>query len=350
MSEHIISLQGVTKEFDTKGGKVVALRDIDLNIEKGDSYGIIGLSGAGKSTLVRTINLLEEPTEGKVLFDGKLLTGLSPKELNLERRRISMIFQQFNLLMQRDATGNICFPLEIAGVPKAEAVEKAKELLKVVDLEERANSYPSQLSGGQKQRVAIARALASDPEVILCDEATSALDPKTTRSILALLRKINEERGITLVVITHEMEVIKQLCNKVAVIENGEIVERGDVQEIFRKPKTKAARKLFFPDGQVTEKPLVRTSTRNRVRLVYDESTAGEPIIANMIMELGAPVNFLYANLDVLGGAQKGQMVICLAEDAATAEKQKEYLRAKGVDFTEIEEDELDYHGEEGDA
>ena len=350
MSEHIISLQGVTKEFDTKGGKVVALKDIDLNIERGDSYGIIGLSGAGKSTLVRTINLLEEPTEGKVLFDGKLLTGLAPKQLNLERRRISMIFQQFNLLMQRDAVGNICFPLEIAGVPKAEAAEKARELLKVVDLEERANSYPSQLSGGQKQRVAIARALASDPEVILCDEATSALDPKTTRSILALLRKINEERGITLVVITHEMEVIKQLCNKVAVIENGEIVERGDVQEIFRKPKTKAARKLFFPDGQVTEKPLVRTSTRNRVRLVYDESTAGEPIIANMIMELGAPVNFLYANLDVLGGAQKGQMVICLAEDAATAEKQKEYLRAKGVDFTEIEEDELDYRGEEGDA
>lgn len=350
MSEHIISLQGVTKEFDTKGGKVVALRDIDLNIEKGDSYGIIGLSGAGKSTLVRTINLLEEPTEGKVLFDGKLLTGLSPKELNLERRRISMIFQQFNLLMQRDATGNICFPLEIAGVPKAEAVEKAKELLKVVDLEERANSYPSQLSGGQKQRVAIARALASDPEVILCDEATSALDPKTTRSILALLRKINEERGITLVVITHEMEVIKQLCNKVAVIENGEIVERGDVQEIFRKPKTKAARKLFFPDGQITEKPLVRTSTRNRVRLVYDESTAGEPIIANMIMELGAPVNFLYANLDVLGGAQKGQMVICLAEDPATAEKQKEYLRARGVEFIEIEEDDYEVNGEEAEA
>ena len=340
----------MTKEFDTKGGKVVALKDIDLNIEKGDSYGIIGLSGAGKSTLVRTINLLEEPTEGKVLFDGKLLTGLASRELNLERRRISMIFQQFNLLMQRDAVGNICFPLEIAGMPKAQAVEKARELLRVVDLEERANSYPSQLSGGQKQRVAIARALASDPEVILCDEATSALDPKTTRSILSLLRRINEERGITLVVITHEMEVIKQLCNKVAVIENGEIVERGDVQEIFRKPKTRAARKLFFPDGQDTEKPLTRTSTKSRVRLVFDEATAGEPIIANMIMELGAPVNFLYANLDVLGGAQKGQMVICLAEDPATAEKQKEYLRAKGVEFIEIDEDEYEVHGEEAEA
>ena len=310
MAEHIISLQGVTKEFDTKGGKVVALKDINLDIEKGDSYGIIGLSGAGKSTLVRTINLLEQPTEGKVLFDGNLLTGLGSKELNLSRRKISMIFQQFNLLMQRDALGNILFPLEIAGVPKAEALEKAKELLKVVDLEDRAHSYPSQLSGGQKQRVAIARALASDPEVILCDEATSALDPKTTRSILGL-----------------------------------EIVERGEVQEIFKKPKTKAARKLFFPDGDYREKPLTKTSTKNRVRLVFDEATAGEPIIANMIMELGAPVNFLYANLDVLGESQKGQMVLCLAADKETADKQKEYLKAKNVEFIEIDED--DEYGEE---
>ena len=214
MADNIISLQGVTKEFETKGGKVVALHDINLDIKRGDSFGIIGLSGAGKSTLVRTINLLEQPTEGKVLFDGKALTGLGSRDLNLQRRKISMIFQQFNLLMQRTAIGNICFPLEIAGVPKAEAVAKAEELLRVVDLEDRAHSYPSQLSGGQKQRVAIARALASDPEVILCDEATSALDPKTTRSILALLKKINEERGITLVVITHEMEVIKQLCSQ----------------------------------------------------------------------------------------------------------------------------------------
>ena len=347
MSEAIISLKGVTKEFDTRSGRVVALKDIDLDIEKGDSYGIIGLSGAGKSMLVRTINLLEQPTEGKVLFDGNLLTGLGAKDLNIQRRRISMIFQQFNLLMQRDAIGNICFPLEIAGVPKAEARAKAEELLKVVDLEDRAHSYPSQLSGGQKQRVAIARALASDPEVILCDEATSALDPKTTRSILALLRKINEERGITLVVITHEMEVIKQLCGKVAVIENGEIVERGAVQDIFRKPKTKAAKKLFFPDGEAREKPLTKTSTRNRVRLVFDEATAGEPIIANMIMELGAPVNFLYANLDVLEGSQKGQMVICLAADKETADRQKEYLSGHGVEFTEIDEEDYAESGEE---
>ena len=339
MAEHIISLKGITKEFDTKNGKVVALRDINLDIEKGDAYGIIGLSGAGKSTLVRTINLLEEPTEGKVIFDGNVLTGIKSKELNIQRRKISMIFQQFNLLMQRDAIGNICFPMELAGTPKATAAAKAKELLKVVDLEDRAHSYPSQLSGGQKQRVAIARALASDPEVILCDEATSALDPKTTRSILRLLKKINEERGITLVVITHEMEVIKQLCNKVAVIENGQIVERGEVQEIFARPKTKAARKLFFPDEENREKPTGKTSTRNRVRLVFDENNAHKPIIANMIMELNAPVNFFYADLDVLGDKQKGQMVICLSEDKLIAEKQKEYLKREGVEFTEIEED-----------
>ena len=339
MAEHIISLQGVTKEFDTKNGKVVALKDINLDIEKGDSYGIIGLSGAGKSTLVRTINLLEQPTEGKVLFDGEALTGLRSKDLNLARRKISMIFQQFNLLMQRDAVGNICFPLEIAGVPGAEARAKAEELLKVVDLEERAHSYPSQLSGGQKQRVAIARALASDPEVILCDEATSALDPKTTRSILSLLRKINEERGITLVVITHEMEVIKQLCKKVAVIENGEIVERGAVKEIFARPKTRAARKLFFPEGDEKEKSEGRTATMNRLRLAFNEQTAYKPIISSMILATGAPVNILYANMDALLDEQKGQMVICLSDDKETAEKQKAFLIKEGVDFTEIPEE-----------
>ena len=343
MSEPIISLQGVTKEFETKSGKVVALKDINLDIQKGDSYGIIGLSGAGKSTLVRTINLLEQPTEGKVLFDGHLLTGLKSKELNLQRRRISMIFQQFNLLMQRDSTGNISFPLEIAGAPKSEIDKKVKELLKVVDLEERAHSYPSQLSGGQKQRVAIARALASDPEVILCDEATSALDPKTTRSILSLLRQINEERGITLVVITHEMEVIKQLCNKVAVIENGEIVERGEVSEVFARPKTKAARRLFFPDSAEREVPATRTAVKNRLRLAFNEQTAYKPIIANMILEIGEPVNMLYANMDALLDEQKGQMVIALSADKRIAEKQKAYLIKEGVDFTEIPED-SDYY------
>ena len=338
MSDNIISLQGVCKVFDTKGGKIEALKDINLDIESGDAYGIIGLSGAGKSTLVRCINLLEQPTEGKVIFDGKNLVGLKTKELNLERRKIAMIFQQFNLLMQRDAIGNVCFPLEIAGVPKAEARERAMELLRIVDLEDRAHSYPSQMSGGQKQRVGIARALASDPKVLLCDEATSALDPKTTRSILALLKRINKELGITLVVITHEMDVIKQVCNKVAIIENGEIVEDGEVKNIFTKPKTVAARKLFFPDGEGKETEL-KVSHTHRVRIVFDGVGTYDPVVSNMILELKAPVNILYAEMDVVEDIQRGQMVICLSDDRATAEKQLAYLSAHGVEFTEIDEE-----------
>lgn len=338
MAETLISLQGVCKDFDTKGGVISALKDINLDIEAGDAYGIIGLSGAGKSTLVRCINLLEVPTEGKVLFDGQSLMGLKTSELNLERRKIAMIFQQFNLLMQRDAIGNVCFPLEIAGVPKAEARKRAMELLKMVGLEDRAHSYPSQMSGGQKQRVGIARALASDPKVLLCDEATSALDPKTTRSILALLKNINKELGITLVVITHEMDVIKQVCNKVAIIENGEIVEKGDVQQIFTKPKTTAARKLFFPDGQGKETEL-KVSHTDRVRIVFNGTKTYDPVVSNMILELGAPVNILYAEMDVVDGVQRGQMVICLSDDPAMADKQKAYLTARGVEFTEVSEE-----------
>ncbi len=331
-------MQGVCKDFDTKGGVISALKDINLDIEAGDAYGIIGLSGAGKSTLVRCINLLEVPTEGKVVFDGQSLMGLKTSELNLQRRKIAMIFQQFNLLMQRDAIGNVCFPLEIAGVPKAEARKRAMELLKMVGLEDRAHSYPSQMSGGQKQRVGIARALASDPKVLLCDEATSALDPKTTRSILALLKNINKELGITLVVITHEMDVIKQVCNKVAIIENGEIVEKGDVQQIFTKPKTTAARKLFFPDGQGKETEL-KVSHTDRVRIVFNGTKTYDPVVSNMILELGAPVNILYAEMDVVDGVQRGQMVICLSDDPAMADKQKAYLTARGVEFTEVSEE-----------
>lgn len=338
MSENIISLQGVTKEFETKNGRVTALKGIDLDIASGDAYGIIGLSGAGKSTLVRCINLLEEPTEGKVIFDGKNLIGLKHKELNLERRKIAMIFQQFNLLMQRDAIGNVCFPMELAGVPKAEARKRAMELLKLVDLEERAHSYPSQLSGGQKQRVGIARALATDPKVLLCDEATSALDPKTTRAILQLLKKINRELGITLVVITHEMDVIKQVCNKVAIIESGNIVENGEVQEIFTKPKSNAGKRLFFPDGEGKEAHKI--SPTNRIRIVFKDAHTYDPVVSNMILELKAPVNILYAEMDVVDDLQRGQMVICLSDNEEIAEKQKAYLRSHDVEFTPVEVEE----------
>ena len=337
--EHLIRLQGVTKEFFTKNGKVRALNDINLDIDEGDIYGIIGLSGAGKSTLIRCINLLETPTEGKVIFNGKALMKLKHSELNAERRNISMIFQQFNLLMQRNALENVCFPMEIAGKGKKEAKDKALELLKIVNLEERASSYPSQLSGGQKQRVAIARALATNPKVLLCDEATSALDPKTTRSILSLLKEINTEFGITIVLITHEMSVIKQICNKVAIIENGEIVERGNVQEVFTKPKSQVARKLFFPDGD--EKNVYEMMTnKNRVRLVFDDALAYEPKIANMILTLKEPVNILYANMQVVEDRQKGQMVLSLSNDLLKAEQQKQYLRDNNIDFIELEENE----------
>ncbi len=338
-TDKIISLQGITKEFDTKGGKVVALRGISLDIEKGDIYGIIGLSGAGKSTLVRCMNLLETPTEGEVIFDGKSLLSLGQKELNIERRKIAMIFQQFNLLMQRDAIGNVCFPLEIAKVPKAEASKRAQELLEVVGLGDRMRSYPSQLSGGQKQRVAIARALASDPKVLLCDEATSALDPKTTRSLLALLKDINEKFGITIVIITHEMSVIKEICNKVAIIENGEIAERGNVEDVFTKPKTAAARRLFFPDGRGESDGLYKVSKSKKIRLVFDDFVAYEPRIANMILATGAPVNIFYADMQVVDGRQKGQMVLCLSDDEEKSEQQKKFLRDNHIEFIELEEE-----------
>ena len=281
----IISLQGVSKEFNTRAGKVNALSNINLEVEEGDIYGIIGLSGAGKSTLVRCMNLLEIPTEGKVVFDGEELTDRKRKDLNSKRKEIAMIFQQFNLLMQRNVLRNVSFPLEIGGVLKKEAEKRAAELLELVDLKDRALSYPSQLSGGQKQRVAIARALSTNPKVLLCDEATSALDPDTTKSILRLLKKINTDYKITIIVITHEMEVVRQICNKVAIIEKGEIVESGTVESVFKKPKSQAGRKLFFQKEDEPDKNM-RTSVKNRVRLAFDDNRAYDPVIANMIIEL----------------------------------------------------------------
>ena len=242
----IIKVENVSKTFHAKSGEVDALQNIDLEIEKGDIYGIIGLSGAGKSTLVRCLNLLEHPTEGKVYVEGRNLLDLSARELRLARRDIGMIFQHFNLLMQRNVVDNICFPMEIAGVSKSEAEEKALELLETVDMVEKAKAYPAQLSGGQKQRVAIARVLSNNPKILLCDEATSALDPQTTKSILRLLKKINETLGITIVVITHEMSVIQEICTKVAVLEKGRIVEKGTVEELFRAPKTEEAKRLVY--------------------------------------------------------------------------------------------------------
>lgn len=330
----ILKLEGLTKTFSTKNGEVQALSDINIDIEEGEIFGIIGMSGAGKSTLVRCINLLEEPTSGNVKFDGMELTTLSKKELNLERRKISMIFQQFNLLMQRTALKNVCFPLELQGIPKAEAEAKARELLELVGLSERANSYPSQLSGGQKQRVAIARALATDPKVLLCDEATSALDPKTTRAILELLKDINQKLGLTIIVITHEMAVVQKICDRVAVIDGGKIAEMGDTKAIFAKPKTEATRRLVYPDGQMEQ----NFSGSSLVRIVFDGPYAYEPVIANMILETGEPVNIIYANMQDVNGLAIGQMIVRLPADEDKAHEMIKYLKSKNVTIEEVNE------------
>ena len=242
----LIELEHIRKTFESKAGKVRALEGIDLAIDEGEIFGIIGLSGAGKSTLVRCLNLLERPTEGRVVIGDKDLLSLSEAELRMERRHIAMIFQDFHLLMQRKIVDNVCFPMEIAGVPKAEARKKAMEYLATVGLEEKANAYPVQLSGGQKQRVAIARALACEPRIILCDEATSALDPRTTGTILELLKEINRKYGITMVVITHEMRVVREICHRVAVLDRGRVQECGPVEEIFTNPQSDATRRLLL--------------------------------------------------------------------------------------------------------
>lgn len=244
--ENIIQVANLCKKFGTKNQQAYALKDVNLDIEKGEIFGIIGLSGAGKSTLVRCLNFLEKPTSGKVIVKGNNLADLSEKKLRDERQNIGMIFQHFNLLMQRNVLDNVCFPMEISGVKKKEARERALKLLQTVGLEEKAKAYPVQLSGGQKQRVAIARVLANNPEILLCDEATSALDPQTTKSILSLIKNINKTNGITVVIITHEMNVVREICHRVAVIDGGEVIEVGMVEKVFNEPKTAESKKLIL--------------------------------------------------------------------------------------------------------
>ncbi|MGM9614287.1 MAG: methionine ABC transporter ATP-binding protein [Oscillospiraceae bacterium] len=333
MAESIIKIEGLSKTFGAGDGAVKALQDVNIDVEKGDIYGIIGLSGAGKSTLVRCMNLLERPTEGRVLFDGQDLMTLSEKELRHVRQSISMIFQGFNLLMQRTALENICFPLELAGVKKADARKKAQELLKIVDLPDKAEAYPSQLSGGQKQRIAIARALASDPKVLLCDEATSALDPKTTRSILDLLKKLNREMNVTVVVITHEMRVVEQICNRVAILDHGVVQESGPVSEVFSNPRTEAGRRLVLPDGEK-----IHVLPQNRlVRLVFNGASAAEPIISTLAIEQGIRLSIVEAETRSIGEKLFGNMVLALPEDETEAARALVYLREiSGVTAEEV--------------
>ena len=328
--EPMIQVENLCKSFSTKNGTVEAARNISFSIEKGEIFGIIGLSGAGKSTLVRCLNLLERPTSGSVWVNGKNLT-----ELCKERQNIGMIFQHFNLLMQRTALDNVCFPMEIVGISKKEARKKALEYLKIVGLEEKALSYPSQLSGGQKQRVAIARVLASDPKILLCDEATSALDPQTTKSILELIRKINKEYGITVVVITHEMSVVQEICNRVAVLERGVLVESGTVEELFRSPKTEAARRLVFSGRAQIQK----MNGKRLVRVTFKDKSSFEPVIANLVLTYRTPVNILYADTKNIGGAAEGEMILQLPEIEETAEKMIEYLRETNMGVEELSSD-----------
>ena len=329
----MIELRHLSKSFRSADAEIRALDDICLRIPDGEIFGIIGLSGAGQSTLVRCINLLERPDSGQVLLDGRDLAAMSAGELRRARKSMSMIFQGFHLLMQRTALENVCFPLELAGVKKDAARRRAKELLELVELPDKAGAYPVQLSGGQKQRVAIARALASDPKVLLCDEATSALDPKTTRAILELLKKLNRELGVTVVIITHEMRVVEQICGSVAILDQGRVQETGPVSEVFSNPQSAAGRRLVLPEGEK-----IHILPANRlVRLVFNGASAAEPIISTLAIEQGIRLNILSADTRSIGEKTFGNMVLGLPEDETEAARALLYLRElSGVSAEEV--------------
>ena len=327
-----IEIRGLCKDYPIPGGEVHALSNISLTIDKGDIYGIIGMSGAGKSTLIRCLNRLDTPTDGQIFIDGENILAMSKQQLRQTRRRMAMIFQQFNLLMQKSVARNVRYPLEIAGVPKKQANERVIELLKIVGLEDKASAYPAQLSGGQKQRVAIARALASDPEMLLCDEATSALDPMTTQSILSLLQKINRELGITVVLITHEMAVIRQICNKVAILDGGKLAEQGTVDDVFMHTKSAAGKRLFgiLPENEDD------VPTQPALRIVFDGSAADQPVISRLVKDLGFDVNILAADMHQFNGKTYGQMMVARPEDPAELKQVQDYLAKAGLTTEEV--------------
>ena len=337
MSESIIQIRNLTKTFGQGADAVHALEDINLDIQQGEIFGIIGLSGAGKSTLVRCMNLLERPTSGTVVVDGKEMTALSEKELRLARRNITMIFQSFNLLMQRTCLKNVCFPMELAGISPAQAKARAAELLDLVGLGEKADAYPSQLSGGQKQRVAIARALATDPKVLLCDEATSALDPTTTSSILSLLKDLNQKLGVTVVVITHQMSVIEDICSRVAILDGGVVAEQGRVEDIFSNPSTDAARRLVYPGGSGIA---LMPAGERVIRVAFNGGTAYQPLIASLAIDCGVKVNILGADPRNIDGKAFGTMLRGLPEDPNAAAKALSYIRSQ----PNVTAEEVEYH------
>ena len=335
----MIKLVNVEKTYYSKAGDIAALKKTTLDIKDGEIFGIIGLSGAGKSTLIRCINMLEVPTGGQVFVDGKELTAMSNQELRQARQSIGMIFQHFNLLASRTVRDNVAFPLEIQGKSKAEITRKVDELLDLVQLSDRADYYPSQLSGGQKQRVGIARALASDPKVLLSDEATSALDPQTTKSILALLRDINQRLHLTIVMITHQMEVVKQICDRVAVIENGNIIEEGTMYQVFTEPRENTTKEFVATVNDMTVPAILNTADMQQsyfdgskvlVHLTF-LGNADEPVVARLIKNYGVDVNIIQGKIDYLKDLPYGTLLVEISGTKECLAKALEYMHQARV-------------------
>ena len=336
----MIELNNISKVFTDSGVEVNAVKDVSLKIEDGSIFGIIGFSGAGKSTLVRCINLLERPTSGEVIIDGKNLTELSAGELRKERKKIGMIFQHFNLMPSRTIFGNVAYPLKGSGLTKAQIEEKVRSLLSLVGISEKENAYPSQLSGGQKQRVAIARALANDPKILLCDEATSALDPQTTKSILKLLQKLNESLGITVVIITHEMAVVKEICNRVVVMDRGRIIEEGEVFSVFANPKEKLTQEFIKTTSNLQKideliesgSPIAAIQPGELiVRLSYLKKNTSEPLISTVAKLFDISLNIIYADVEIVQDAPIGGTVVIISGESVQIDKALEYLKKMDV-------------------
>ncbi|WP_411169748.1 methionine ABC transporter ATP-binding protein [Clostridium sp. MB05] len=346
----MIELKNLYKTYDTEGEKVEAVKDVTLNINKGEIYGIIGFSGAGKSTLVRCINFLERPTKGQVLIDGKDLNDLSNKELREERKKIGMIFQHFNLMKSRTVFENIAYPLKGSKYSKEEIKDKVTSLLKLVELEDKANSYPSQLSGGQKQRVGIARALANDPKVLLCDEATSALDPQTTKSILKLLKEVNRKFGITIVIITHEMQVAKEICTRAAVMENGRVVEEGNIFKVFSEPKEKITKNFIDSTSLLSniydliedKSSVVEIKENEKIlKLKYLENSTTEPIISIISREFNVDANIIFGNVEIIQESPLGGLIVIIKGQEEQIHNVINYLKEKNVEVEVIKDGRL---------
>ena len=331
----VLKLVNVCKTFYSDGKEFDAVKNVSLEIQKGEIFGIIGLSGAGKSTLIRCMNRLETPTSGDILIDGESVLTMKGRQLRQLRKKVTMIFQQFNLLMQSTVAKNVRYPLELAHVPRAKADARVKELLEIVGLADKADAYPAQLSGGQKQRVAIARALASDPEVLLCDEATSALDPMTTQSILSLLQDINRRLGITIVIITHEMAVIRQICTHVAILDGGQVAEEGSVDDVFTHTRSEAGRRLFGFVSDYSAPPEIDAPV-DMLRIVFDGMKINEPVISEFSQKTGIAMNILHADINLLNGKRYGQMTIERPKKDADAQLLIDTLTKEGIKVQEV--------------